>query len=132
MERAELEKCIAIAKARFSDQYYPEAARSWADMDFTDVKDYLENAIPETIKLRGLSGYAIKQRIKQIKESERQRNEECYGLRMTDAELEQHQEEYLEAQRDRNERIWNIRCTNDELFFNFWEEVLEQVEGEKK
>lgn len=132
MERTELAKCIQIAKQRFSDMYYPELAKGWAEMEFTDVKEYLENAIPETIKLRGLSAHSIKTRMAQIRENEKQKNFERYGLLMTDAELQENRQVYEDAQRKANDRVFGIACTDEELMTTFWTEVKQQIEGDKK
>ena len=130
MERTELAKCIQIAKQRFGDMYYPELAKGWAEMEFTDVRDYL-NSPPETIKLRGMEARYIKSRMAQIRENEKQKNFEQYGLLMTDAELQENRQVYEDAQRKANDRVFGIACTDEELMTTFWTEVKQQIEEDK-
>ena len=131
MERNELAKCIQIAKQRFGDMYYPELAKGWAEMEFTDVKEYLETAIPETIKLRGMEARYIKTRMAQIREDEKQKNFKQYGLLMTDAELQENRQVYEDAQRKVNDRVFGIACTDEELMTTFWTEIKQQIQEEK-
>ena len=123
MERTELAECISIAKSRFKNLFDVEIARSWADMDYTMVKDYLSNSIPETIMIHGMSGDYIIQRYVEERERQRQRNFEEYGLRYTDDELLEHEEEFLEAQREKNLKIFGHRWTDDELILEHWTEI---------
>lgn len=125
--REQLEECANLAKARFKDYYSPEAARSWINLEYTDVKEYLEEVIPESVRLHGIEAGAIRARKLREEEAQRTRNFSHYKLRMTDKELAENPEKFEQAQRKVNGEVFGISCTDDELFTKYWTEVKAQV-----
>ena len=127
--REQIEECVALAKQRFKDRYTPEVARSWANMEYAVVKDYLENAIPETIIVRGMDKAGIEKHNALKEDIEREANEHFYGLRMSERELKEYPEIFEDAQREVNLATWGIRCTDDELLTKHADEVVRQIQA---
>ena len=125
--REQLEECTSIAKARFKDYYSPEAARSWINLEYSDVKEYLEEVIPESVRLHGIEAGAIRARKMREEEDQRRRNHEHYGRKMTDQELADNPELFEKLQRNVNKRVFGIECTDVELFTKYWTEIKAQV-----
>lgn len=125
--REQIEECVGIAKKRFKDYYSPEAARTWADMEYSVVKDFLENAILETVIVRGMDKDGIEKHQQMEEEDQKASNFRFYGLRMSDRELREYPEMYEDAQREVNLARFGIRCTDDELLTRHADEVLKQL-----
>ena len=125
--REQLEECTSLAKARFKDYYSPEAARSWINLEYSDVKEYLEEVIPESIRLHGIEAGAIRLRKTKEEEAQRTRNKEHYGRAMTDQELAENPELFEKLQKNVNKRVFGIECTDDELFTKYWTDIKAQV-----